>query len=88
MRLDNERNDTKSRINNKSARANAEYKRVGRTLQSGYDNDTLWFPQLWSTSRAENNRLRNEINSLRSDLESANRQLNCAFQVVMSTQFV
>jgi len=62
MQLDNERNDSKSRINNKTVHANAEYKR------------------LWSTSKAENNRLRNEINSLRSDLESANRQLNSAFQ--------
>jgi len=58
----NQRNESKSGINNKSVRANAEYKR------------------LWSTSKAENNRLRNEINRLRSDLETANKQLSSAFQ--------
>ena len=51
----------------------------------GIGNDILWFPKFWSTSRAENNCLQKEINSLRSDLELQNQQLNCEFQEVMHT---
>ena len=53
----------------------------------GIGNDILWFPKFWSTSRAENNCLQKEINSLRSDLELQNQQLNCEFQDVMHTIF-
>ena len=36
---------------------------------------------MWSHSRAENMRLRGEIDNLRSDLERANQNLDFAFQV-------
>jgi len=38
------------------------------------------FKRMYSASRAENLRLRSEINNLRSDLEAANRHLDVAFQ--------
>ena len=36
---------------------------------------------MYSASKAENLRLRSEINNLRSDLEAANRHLDFAFHV-------
>ena len=38
--------------------------------------------KLWFTSVAENNRLKIEIDKLRKDLESANKQLDFAYQVI------
>ena len=44
---------------------------------------SVWFSkfQMYSASRAENLRLRTEIDDLRNDLEAANRNLDFAFQV-------
>ena len=58
---------------------NPEFKRVSRER---WGSCLRWFDcQMYSVSRAENLRLRTEIDDLRSDLEAANRHLDIAFHV-------